>query len=246
MGKNLIGNSLLFGLLLVACFTQAFAQSSGTDYRLPRPARSVAEILLLPGTQAPAGQAPAAGETSDTSDLTLTVLEGEDGINIVKTKTVVKPVVEVRDRNKLPVAGIPVTFTLPSVGSGGLFANGSKIITVLTDSAGRATVTGMRPLGTGQFKINVSISSRGRTTSREITQTNYATMAAAQAAGAATTGIAASHGLSGLAIGAIVAGVAAVAVVVAEVAISGKSNSPSASAVSGTIGLGGSPVFGPH
>ena len=48
--------------------------------------------------------------------LKIVVLEGEGGVNIIQQKTAVRPLVEVRDRNNLPVAGASVTF---SIGGGG-------------------------------------------------------------------------------------------------------------------------------
>src|SRR5439155_20668973 len=57
--------------------------------------------------------------------LTIKVLEGEDGVNIIQKNTAVKPVVEVRDRNNLPVAGATVVFILPDSGPSATFARGS-------------------------------------------------------------------------------------------------------------------------
>lgn len=53
---------------------------------------------------------PSEGQTGNgpPAGLHITVLEGEDGVNILKTKMAVKPVVEVRDRNNLPVSGAAV------------------------------------------------------------------------------------------------------------------------------------------
>jgi hypothetical protein len=44
--------------------------------------------------------------------LKIVVIEGEDGVNIIDKKTAVKPIVEVRDQNDLPVAGVPVQFAI--------------------------------------------------------------------------------------------------------------------------------------
>ncbi len=73
--------------------------------------------------------------------LTIKVLEGEDGVNIIQKNTAVKPVVEVRDRNNLPVAGATVVFILPDSGPSATFARGSRVLTVRTNSAGRASAT---------------------------------------------------------------------------------------------------------
>ncbi len=225
--------------LVLAESPPAPAQSAAAQYHVPRPARSVAEVLLL------TAQEPAPAAVPGDSELTITVLEGENGVNIIKRKTAVKPVVEVRDRNKLPVAGAAVTFTLPGMGAGGTFANGAKVLTVITDSSGRAAVTSLHPLGTGVFKITVTATMHGHLATAVISQTNYLTVAAAQAAGASAGAAAAGGGLSGLAIGGIIAGAAAVAVVAAKVATGGKSGSTQAAA-SLTLTPGAPAVGAPH
>jgi hypothetical protein len=134
-------------------------------------------------------------------ELHVLVLEGEDGINIVKKKTAVKPVVEVRDRNNLPVAGAAVTFASPRQGAGAVFLNGSRSVTLITDSTGRVAIAAMKPVGTGSFKMSVSASFQGHVASATIAQTNYATIAAAASAvtsspAEAVTGAAAGAGVS--------------------------------------------------
>jgi hypothetical protein len=66
----------------------------------------------------------------------IVVLEGEDGVNVIDKKTAVQPVVQVVDRNTLPVSGASVTFVLG--GNGASFANGARQVIVTTDAAGRA------------------------------------------------------------------------------------------------------------
>ena len=46
------------------------------------------------------------------SVLKIVVIEGEAGVNIIRQGTAVAPVIEVRDQNNLPIAGVPVTFTI--------------------------------------------------------------------------------------------------------------------------------------
>ena len=163
--------------------------------------------------------------SADTNaSLKIVVLEGEDGVNIIKKKTAVKPVVEVRDRNDSPVAGIAVKFLLPQSGPGGTFAHGAKTLTVMTDSAGRATVTSFKPAGAGSFHIEVTASTPGQPpATATIGQTNYLTVAAAQAAGAGGAAGAATGGIStGLAVGiAAAVGAAAVGAIVAAKTIGG-------------------------
>ena len=151
--------------------------------------------------------APTVLPAQDTpSDLKIVVLEGEDGVNILKKKTAVMPVVEVRDKNNLPVSGATVIFAAPRSGASAVFSNGSRTISVVTDSSGRATVTSMKPVDTGAFKIDVTASEPSHGTAKTtIAQTNVLTAAAAAAAAAgggsaAGAGAAAHHG-------AVVAGV---------------------------------------
>jgi hypothetical protein len=168
------------------------------------------------------------------ADLKIVVLEGEDGVNFIKKKTAVRPVVEVRDRNDAPVAGASVVFLLPQYGPGGTFASGGKMMTVVTDSAGRATAGAMQPSGSGAFKISITASHQGHTATTTISQTNQVAAAAG--------------GVSGATIG-IIVGVAAAAAVGLGVGLSGgKSNgggNNQPQVPSATISAGGGPVFGP-
>jgi len=180
--------------------------------------------------------------------LKMIVLEGEDGVNIVKKKSAVRPVVQVKDKNDLPVSGASVVFLLPNSGATGVFANGAHSLTVITDSAGRAAVTGFKPVGTGAFKISVTASYQNSTATASISQTNYLTVAAAQSAGATVSGAAAGGG--GLSTGAIIGIIAAVgAAAGAGIALGKKGSSKTSPSTSttptGTIGAGTVPVFGP-
>lgn len=176
----------------------------------------------------------------DLSELKINVISGEDGVNIVKKKTAVQPVVEVRDRNNVPVSGVVVNFTSPNSGPTVLFSNGGHTLSLVTDSTGRAAVSGMHPVGTGAFHLDVTASVQGHVVANTtIAQTNFLTAAAA------TSG--AGGGLSTGLIIAIVAGVAAGAAVGIGVGLSGKGSSSAASAVSGTIsGPGSATLGGPH
>jgi len=166
--------------------------------------------------------------------LKIVVLEGEDGVNIIKKKTAVKSVVEVRDKNDLPVAGALVVFLLPRGGPSAAFANGKKELSLTTGLDGRVQAATLKPSVKGSFRIQVRATFQGQTVTTTIAQTNFLTAAAAQAAGkvpgssasaAASSGAApsgaagavgsaavsgaASGGLSGLAVAGIAAGGAA-------------------------------------
>src|SRR6185503_2420110 len=126
--------------------------------------------------------------------LKIVVVSGEDAVNIIQQKTAVAPVVEVRDRNDLPIAGVPVTFTIGG-GNTAAFAGGAKTITLTTNAAGRAAASGLTPLGNGTVQVNVSAAFQGQTATATITQTNFATAAqAAQGGNAGAQGAAQAGG----------------------------------------------------
>ena len=54
----------------------------------------------------------------------IVALQGEGAINNIKAGIATEPVVEVRDDRDLPVAGVEVTFQLPTSGAGGFFPAG--------------------------------------------------------------------------------------------------------------------------
>lgn len=222
------------------------ASANGQTYvsrLLPRP--ELLETVLQPGTLAQ--------EPSPNSGLHIEIMSGDRGINIIKKKTAVKPVVEVRDRNNLPVAGAAVTFGSPSDGPSLIFVNGSRSITVTTDAAGRATTVGMRPVEAGNFQVNVSASFHSQTASATFSMTNVVNAAAAAAAAAAAGGTVASGGAAGLSTGVIVAIVAVAAGAAVGIGVGlGHHGSSSAAAATTTptvtigLGSGGGTVGTPH
>lgn len=134
-------------------------------------------------------------QTPVASGLRIIVLAGEDAVNIIQQKTAVRPLVEVRDRNNLPVAGATVTFTI-GAGQPATFAGGVRALTVTTNAAGQAEAAGFNALGAGNVQIQVQAAHQGLVATAAISQTNFATAAAAGLAGA---GAAASGGVSGAA-----------------------------------------------
>ena len=116
----------------------------------------------------------------------IVVIEGEDAVNIIQQKTAVRPVVEVRDRNNLPVPGVLVTFSIEG-GKAATFS-GASTLTVATNAAGQAAVTGLTPSVAGAFQIQVSALAQGQVVTATIAQTNVLTAAQAAAASAATSG----------------------------------------------------------
>jgi hypothetical protein len=152
--------------------------------------------------------------------LKIVVIAGEDAVNVIQQRTAVAPIVEVRDRNNAPVAGVPVTFTIG--GSGASFGGGVNTLTVTTNALGQATASGLTPTASGALRITASAALQGQTATATIAQTNVMTAAQAAAAGGGTsttagTGGAAAGGGGGISattlgiVGAAVAGGAVVA-----------------------------------
>lgn len=116
--------------------------------------------------------------------LNIVVVEGEGAINNIRQRTAREPIVQVEDRNRKPVAGAAVVFMLPDQGASGVFPNGSRTLTVMTDEKGRAVARGLRPNNVaGEMRIRVTASHQGQTAGATITQTNVLAGAAAAAAG---------------------------------------------------------------
>ncbi len=190
-------------------------------------------ILQLVITPAPA-QAPAALK------LNLVIVEGDGAINNIKQRTAREPIVQVEDENHRPIAGVAVMFSLPSNGASGVFANGARSMTVLTDGQGRAVARGLKlNKASGEMKIHVNASYQGQTASTDITQTNA--VAAAGAAGAA-----AAAGISGKTIAILVAIGAAAAAGGAIAATHGSSPNTAIITPSTTITPGSGTVGAPH
>lgn len=129
-------------------------------------------------------------QSATPSSLRIVVVEGEDAVNIVQQRSAVAPVVEVRDRNNQPVAGVAVRFAITR---GRATFNGARVISVATNTAGRATAAGLTPTGAGTLQISATAALQGQTAAATIVQTNV--MTAAQAA--AASGSAGASGVSG-------------------------------------------------
>lgn len=176
-----------------------------------RMARAVIAMLL--GAVVAAQPAPG---------LRIVVIAGEDAVNIIQQKTATAPVVEVRDRNNLPVPGAVVTFAIQG-GKAATFANGSSVLTITTNAAGQAAATGLTPMVSGAVQIGVEAAFQGQLATAAIAQVNVMTAAEAASVaaaagggtsgsgGASAAGAAASGGggLSGTTIGIISGAVAA-------------------------------------
>ena len=175
--------------------------------------------------------------SGSSDELTIVIVEGEGGINNIKKGIATKPVVEVHDRNKTPLAGVLVTFSVPSSGASGTFVNGGEFIQVTTDASGRASAVLHPNDVAGKFNITVHASYHGHTATTSISQTN--TLAGAGAASSAA-GMAAAHSHLLLTI-AVVAGAAVAGSLGAYYGSKGSGTKTP----SGTIGGAGTVTLGP-
>ena len=123
--------------------------------------------------------APLRAQEADPPKLQLVVLRGEDAQNNIKKGRATKAVVEVRDRNNKPVAGVAVLFLLPDSGPSGTFVGGAHTASVSTNSLGQASVTYQPNSVVGKFNLKVTAKSGQTESSVNIPQTNLAAAAAA-------------------------------------------------------------------
>jgi len=142
----------------------------------------LAEIVAVTYTTPPIrAQAP------EPKQLTISILEGEGAINNIRQRTAREAIVQVQDENHKPVAGVAVTFFLADHGASGVFSNGSRSLTVMTDTNGQAAMRGMVPNNmAGKMEIRVSARLGNLNADAVINQTNVA--GAAAAGGAAISG----------------------------------------------------------
>jgi hypothetical protein len=170
--------------------------------------------------------------------LNLVVLEGEGATNNIRQRTAREPIVQVQDENHKPVAGAIVVFTLPSNGAGGVFANGARTLSIVSDNQGQAVARGFRPNGLkGQFQIRVNASHQGQTTSTSINQTN--------AVVGASGGPSAHSGVSGKLIAVLAVAGAAAAAGAYYATHSGSGTTPNANTTPNTTIAAGAGSVGP-
>jgi hypothetical protein len=151
-----------------------------------------AAVLAVPAVpvRAAAGQATGAGPA-----LRIVVIAGEDAVNVIQQKTAVAPIVEVRDRNDQPVAGVLVRFVVR--GGKGATLNGQTALTITTDAAGRAAVSSFVPTTAGPLEIDVTANFGKDVFSTTIRQRTFQTAADAAKAGSSSSSTSASAGAAG-------------------------------------------------
>ncbi|MGA8027819.1 MAG: hypothetical protein WB992_11790 [Bryobacteraceae bacterium] len=164
----------------------------------------------------------------DASVLKIIVIAGQGAVNTLKSKAAVQPIIEVRDKNNLPVPGAVVNFTAPRLGPSATFSNGGRTQSLVSDTNGRVAILGMAPDGAGTFKLTVTASYDRHFATAEIAQTNQ--------------GRAQGAGLSRGALAGILAGVGAAAAVGITLGLRGSSSGTQAS----SIGVGNPVVGAPH
>ncbi|MEO7145105.1 MAG: hypothetical protein ABI165_16530 [Bryobacteraceae bacterium] len=164
--------------------------------------------------------------------LNLVIVEGDGAVNNIRQRVSREPIVQVEDENHKPIAGAAITFFLPDQGAGGVFANGSHSLTVMSDAQGRAVARGIRMNRmSGKYQIRVTANYKGQTATTTINQTSVA-------AAVAAAGISAKLLLILLAAG---AGVATGAVLATR---GGGGNTNTGAAASPTVITPGTPTVG--
>ena len=171
------------------------------------------------------------------TQINIVILEGEGAINVVRQRAAREAMVQVEDQNHKPIAAAAVTFFLPNEGASGVLANGSRSMTVLTDTEGKAAMQMVRANNVrGTMQIRVEASYQGLTKSAVINQTTLL------GAGASSGGLISGKLLAILLIGA--AGAVAGGVVIAN---GGSKSSSSTTTTAATTVVPGTPSVGaPH
>jgi hypothetical protein len=116
---------------------------------------------------------PAAALAQEAESLSLTVVAGDDAVNDISRHLPTPVIVELLDETGQPVNGARVLFTLPEIGPGGRFADGSRTRAETTDTNGRATLAGFIPNRfEGSFQIEASATVGSRSSTAIIHQRN--------------------------------------------------------------------------
>lgn len=200
--------------------------------------------------QAQAGTAGASAKIPE--GLTIKVVSGQNGVNILKRRSAVAPVIQVLNQDNAPVGGAVVTFSAPEDGPGLKFSSGDRSTSAVTEMDGKASPAGLIPVEAGAFQITVSATyGDALRASATIDQTNYETAAEALRAGASVPAQAASTDNAGVATksrrlsnGAIAGIIVAIAGAAAAGILLGLKHG--GSSTSATIGVGTPTAGAPH
>lgn len=133
------------------------------------PAQALAFALALQLTAS-----SLAAQTLPTA-LNIVVVQGDGATGRVRHRVAQAPVIRVLDEHEKPIAGAAVVFTLPTEGATGVFGNGDRTLTIMTDERGAAAALGLRfnhiP---GKVPVHVNVSYRGLTARANIMQISEA------------------------------------------------------------------------
>lgn len=105
------------------------------------------------------------------------VLDGQDAVNSLASRTAVSPAVQVFDSSGAPIEGASVTFEAPSSGPGGVFDTQKTSFTTRTDSRGQAVSVFTPNTLPGRFVIRVTARFENETATESIRQTNSSSAA---------------------------------------------------------------------
>jgi len=178
------------------------------------------------------------------TNLRVLVVSGDGAVNNFVRKRVSPVEVEVRDERSRPVPGARVRFTLPSIGPGGRFADGSRSAEVYSDERGRASIASFVPNEQeGRFSLLVDAISKGREASAVVSQTNTRYVVPAPSARSYEVSSTRSRGSRTLA---LVVGVGAAAALGGVLALKGGGARPTAAPGPIGINIGGVSVGGPQ
>lgn len=135
-------------------------------------------LLALPpglGAQPPAANpAPQAPNPAPLAveSLKIYVLQGDREIHDIRVRAAATVVIEVRDDTERPVEGVEVTFDLPAIGPGGLFAGQQPRFSTKTNLQGQAAATFTPNSEIGRFNIRVTAVVGNRAGHAVIAQSN--------------------------------------------------------------------------
>jgi hypothetical protein len=136
--------------------------------------RLIAILLMLSGIWASAAQ-------GSQSSLRIVIVQGNGAANtIAKNQPPLRQIaVRVDDDAGKPVSGATVFFQMPPEKDPGGTIGGQSAVSILTGVAGLANITFQPNRLAGTFRVEVSASSQGRSSSAFITETNVQSAASA-------------------------------------------------------------------
>jgi hypothetical protein len=238
---------LLLGTFCPPSIPAAAAQQPGVKF--PAAFNLAAAAEPQPGTLATDVRKDGRSDVRSDTGFHLVVISGNDGVNVLKKKITVRPVVQALDGSDHPVAGAVVVFTAPTSGPSVRFDGDTRSAMLVSGSDGRVTPVGLTAVNTGSFVYRIRALYQEQEATATVAQTNVATGSAANGASAAdaqtTTGAgrARDHRLPGWAYVALVGGAAAGAGIAVALATR-QSGKTAATPPTATVGAPGTPTVG--